>query len=189
MRLPRSHTVLASPQVKKVISCLSTCIFPDKTTYPIDETMVHNGPPHFSNEGYAYAKRMLEVMSRLYTKEYEGETLFTTVIPTNIFGPYDNFHVHDGHVLPAIIHRAYLAKRAGDPQFAVWGTGAPLRQFIYSKDLGKLFLWVLRSYNDPSPITLSVDEADEVTIGDVARTVLSGTWCAAHCCCSLYAPI
>ena len=93
-------------KVKKLISCLSTCIFPDKTTYPIDETMVHNGPPHFSNEGYAYAKRMIDTMNRAYNKEFGCN--FTSVIPTNVYGPGDNFHLKDGHVLPALIHKVVL---------------------------------------------------------------------------------
>lgn len=76
-------------QVEKLVSCLSTCVFPDKVTYPIDETMLHLGAPHHSNEGYAYAKRMLDVASRAYREEYGCN--FTTVIPTNIYGPNDNF--------------------------------------------------------------------------------------------------
>ncbi len=80
-------------QVTKLVSCLSTCIFPDKTTYPIDETMVHNGPPHTSNEGYAYAKRMIDVMNRCYAEEYGCN--YTSIIPTNIFGPHDNFRYAD----------------------------------------------------------------------------------------------
>ena len=75
----------------KVVTCLSTCIFPDKTTYPIDETMIHNGPPHTSNEGYAYAKRMIDVLNRCYYEEYGLK--YTSVIPTNVYGPHDNFNV------------------------------------------------------------------------------------------------
>ena len=78
-------------KVVKLVSCLSTCIFPDKTTYPIDETMIHNGPPHSSNEGYAYAKRMIDVMNRCYYEEYG--LAYTSVIPTNIYGPHDNFNI------------------------------------------------------------------------------------------------
>ena len=70
-------------EVEKLVSCLSTCIFPDKTSYPIDESMVHDGAPHSSNEGYAYAKRMIEVMNRCYAEEYGCK--FTAVIPTNIY--------------------------------------------------------------------------------------------------------
>ena len=77
--------------VTKLVSCLSTCIFPDKTTYPIDETMVHNGAPHSSNEGYAYAKRMIDVLNRCYSDEYGLK--YTSVIPTNIYGPHDNFNI------------------------------------------------------------------------------------------------
>lgn len=98
----------------KVISCLSTCIFPDKTSYPIDETMVHNGPPHTSNEGYAYAKRLIDVQSRAYNRQYLSSSsqkrLFTSVIPTNVYGLHDNFHLQDAHVVPALIHKCYLAK-------------------------------------------------------------------------------
>lgn len=93
---------------RKVVSCLSTCIFPDKTTYPIDETMIHNGPPHSSNFGYSYAKRMIDVQNRAYFQQH-GCT-FTAVIPTNVFGPYDNFNIEDGHVLPGLIHKVHLAK-------------------------------------------------------------------------------
>ena len=70
----------------------------DATTYPIDETMVHNGPPHHSNFGYSYAKRMLDVLNRGY-KAQHGRS-YTSVIPTNVFGPHDNFNIQDGHVLP-----------------------------------------------------------------------------------------
>lgn len=155
--------------VKKCISCLSTCIFPDKTTYPIDETMVHNGPPHFSNEGYAYAKRMLDVLNRLYSQAHP-ECLFTSIVPTNIFGPHDNFNIEDGHVLPGLIHKCYTAKQ-NKTDFVVWGSGKPLRQFIYSQDLGALVVWVLRNYNDPSPLILSPSEEAEVSISECATLI------------------
>ena len=151
-----------------MISCLSTCIFPDKTTYPIDETMVHRGPPHFSNEGYAYAKRMIEVMDRLYAEEYGCH--FTAIVPTNIYGPYDNYEIEGGHVVPGLIHKFYKAKQAGEP-VVVWGSGKPLRQFIYNIDMGELILWVLREYEEIQPIILSVDEADEVSISEVVEYV------------------
>jgi len=155
-------------KVEKLVSCLSTCIFPDKTTYPIDETMVHNGPPHPSNEGYAYAKRMLDVQNRLYN-ELDGSN-FVSVIPTNIYGPHDNYNLEDSHVIPGLIHKCHIAKEKGT-DFVVWGSGKPLRQFIYSQDLGALFVWVLNNYNDLEPVILSVGEEDEVSIGDVAKMV------------------
>jgi len=155
-------------KVEKLVSCLSTCIFPDKTPYPIDETMVHNGAPHPSNEGYAYAKRMLEVKTRLYNDQFG--TNFVTVIPTNIYGPYDNYNLEDSHVIPGLIHKCHIAMEKGT-DFVVWGSGKPLRQFIFSKDLGELFLWVMNEYKSSEPIILSVGEEDEVSIGDVAKMV------------------
>jgi len=154
--------------IKKLVSCLSTCIFPDKTTFPIDETMIHNGPPHFSNEGYDYAKRMVDLQNRMYKAQHGCN--FTAVIPTNIFGKYDNFHLDDSHVIPGLIHRGYLCKQKGEP-FTIWGSGKPLRQFIFSTDLARLMIWTMREYEESDPIILSVGEEDEISIADVAHSV------------------
>ncbi|KAF1333256.1 Gdp-l-fucose synthetase, partial [Globisporangium splendens] len=154
--------------VEKLVSCLSTCVFPDKTTYPIDESMLHNGKPHASNEGYAMAKRMIDTMNHCYADQYGCK--FTSVIPTNVYGPHDNFSIADGHVIPGLIHKCYLAKQQHAP-FAIWGSGAPLRQFVFSKDLAKLMLWVLDAYDSVEPIILSVGEEDEVSIKDVALEI------------------
>lgn len=155
-------------KVDKLVSFLSTCIFPDKTSYPIDETMLHDGPPHPSNEGYAYAKRLIDTMNRAYAEQYGCN--FTSIIPTNIYGPHDNFSIQNGHVIPGLIHKCYIAKKEGKP-FTIWGSGTPLRQFIYSLDLAELTVWVMRDYHSPDPITLSVDEASEVSIKHVALSV------------------
>lgn len=156
-------------KVKKLVSYLSTCIFPDKTTYPIDESMLHAGPPHPSNEGYAYAKRMVDTMNRAYSEEYN--CCFTSIIPTNIYGPRDNFSITNGHVIPGLIHKCYLAQRDSTP-FTIWGSGTPLRQFMYSEDLAELTIWVVREYSSPEPIIISVDEEAEVSIKDVAMAVV-----------------
>lgn len=154
--------------VKKVVSCLSTCIFPDKTTYPIDETMVHNGPPHDSNFGYSFAKRMIDVQNRAYNTQYG--TQFTSVVPTNVFGPHDNFILEESHVIPGLIHKLFVCARDNTP-FTVWGTGKARRQFIYSVDLGRLFLWVMREYTESMPIILSVSEEEEISIKEAAEAV------------------
>ena len=108
-----NHNVLFAAQacgVRKFISVLSTCIFPDHIeSYPFDESTIHLGPPHPSNEGYAYAKRMLEIESRLYRNQYGMNCV--SVIPTNIYGPHDNFHLDNAHVVPALIHQTSLASR------------------------------------------------------------------------------
>ncbi|TBU44968.1 epimerase-domain-containing protein [Dichomitus squalens] len=123
-------------KVKKVISCLSTCVYPDKVEYPLDETKIHLGLPHESNFGYSHAKRLVDIQNRAY-KEQFGDN-FTSAIPTSVFGPHDNFDLESAHVLPALIHRCYLSKTNNTP-FVVWGSGKALRQFIYSRDLAKLF--------------------------------------------------
>tara|TARA_B100001063_G_scaffold138607_2_gene129520 strand:+ start:26496 stop:27428 length:933 start_codon:yes stop_codon:yes gene_type:complete len=154
--------------VKKLICCLSTCIFPDKTTYPINEEMLHNGPPHSSNDAYAYAKRMLEIHCKAYQEQYNSN--FICVIPTNIYGPNDNYCLNDGHVIPALTHRCFLAKEKNKP-FRVLGSGTPLRQFIYSEDLAKLFMWTLEKYQEKESLILSVGEKNEVSIKKVATEI------------------
>ncbi|CAE8744004.1 unnamed protein product [Polarella glacialis] len=134
--------------VTKLVSCLSTCIFPDKTTYPIDETMLHDGPPHKSNLGY-HEQRLVQELR---------------------YGPHDNFNIDDGHVIPGLIHKCYKAKQAGE-DITVWGTGKPMRQFIFSEDLARLTLWVLRDYKEIDPIILSVGEEDEVAISDIVQKI------------------
>ena len=155
-------------KVKKLISCLSTCIFPDGDyiKYPIDETMLHIGPPHPSNQAYSYAKRNVDIMNRSYHSQYNCN--FTSIIPTNIYGKYDNFNLENGHVLPSLIHKAYLAKM-NNTDFEVFGSGKPMRQFIYNEDLAELIIYLLNNYDDsPEPIILSVDEDDEISIKDLA---------------------
>ena len=92
------------------------------------------------------------------------------MIPTNIFGPHDNFSIESGHVIPGLFHKCYLAKQRGE-DFMVWGSGTPLRQFIYSLDLAALTVWALRDYHSADPIILSVDESAEVSIRDVALMI------------------
>ena len=150
-------------KVEKLICCLSTCIFPEKVSYPIDESMLHDGAPHHSNDAYAYAKRMLEIHCQAYRENYGSN--FICVSPTNIYGPHDNFNLEDGHVLPALIHKCYLAKQNNE-NFVIRGTGSPLRQFIYSEDLAKIILIILENHNENNLI-LSVPESHEISIKDV----------------------
>jgi len=158
-------------KVKKVVSCLSTCVFPDKIDkYPFDESILHNGPPHTSNNAYAYSKRMLEQLGHWYSEQYQTETRFTSIIPTNLYGPHDNYNLENGHVLPALMHKCYLAQKK-DTDFVVFGSGKPLRQFLYSLDAAELTLWVLCNYEELDPIMLTVGEEDEKSIGEVASMI------------------
>lgn len=138
--------------VKRLISFMSTCVFPDKTEYPLTENNLHNGAPHPSNFGYAYAKRMLEVQSSAYRKEWNCD--FIVAIPTNMYGPHDDFALEGGHVIPSLIHRTYLRQQEGSDLLA-WGTGSPLREFVYVDDIAKLTLWALENYREEEPIIFS----------------------------------
>ena len=156
--------------VEKLIACLSTCIFPDKPFFdkPLIETDLHLGPPHDSNSAYAYAKRLLETQCVAYQKQY-GDN-FICVVPTNIYGPEDNFNLDDAHVIPALIHKCYLAKQNNE-YFYISGTGNPLRQFIYSRDLALGIMLVLENYKEMSSIIIAPDETNEKSIGYVAKLI------------------
>ena len=153
--------------VERLVCFLSTCVFPDDVEYPLTEEKVHLGEPHFSNYPYAYAKRMADIQIRAYRAQYGIE--YVSVIPTNIYGPHDNFNIETGHVLPSLIHKCYLAQQ-NNTDFVIWGTGKPLREFIFSKDIAKLTEWVLDNYTDEQPIIFSTSDA--VTIKDVVDLIV-----------------
>jgi len=154
--------------VEKLLSFLSTCIFPDKVDYPLNEKKIHLGPPHFSNDAYAYAKRMADIQIRAYREQYGLN--YISVIPTNIYGPNDNFSLEHGHVVPMLIHKLYLAQK-NKSDFVVWGTGKPLREFIYSDDIAKLSLWALDNYNEHEPIIFT--NSQEISIMDLVDLLVS----------------
>lgn len=152
--------------VKKVISFLSTCVYPDKVQYPLKEEYLHFGQPHDSNFGYAYSKRMLEVHSRAISRQYGFN--YSCVIPTNIYGPNDNFNLDTSHVLPGLIHKCYLAKR-DNTDFVVWGSGKPLREFIYSEDVGRIINLLIEKNIEFDSVILSPSQ--EISISEVAKII------------------
>jgi len=147
--------------VNKVVSFMSTCVFPDDVSYPLHPEQMHKGEPHTTNYAYAYAKRMLEVQSRAYREQYGCN--FVTVIPCNIYGPNDNFSLEDGHVIPSLIHKCYLAKK-NNTDFEIWGNGKAYREFIYSKDVAHIAEWILENYNEPEPFVISPDEESSIAV-------------------------
>jgi GDP-L-fucose synthase len=153
--------------VKNLVAFLSTCVFPDSVEYPLTESKIHLGPPHFSNDAYAYAKRMSDIQIRSYKQQYGLN--YKSVIPCNIYGPNDNYNLVNGHVLPSLIHKCYLSRENKTP-LTIWGSGKPLREFIFSKDVAKLTEWVLYNYNENEPIILSTSE--EISIGDVVDIIV-----------------
>ena len=153
--------------IKKLVTFLSTCVFPINVEYPITEKKIHLGPPHFSNDAYSYAKRMADVQIRAYNEQYGLN--YKSVIPTNIYGPNDNYDIVNGHVIPSLIHKCYLS-RENKTDFTIWGTGKPLREFIFSRDVAKLTEWVLHNYEENEPIILSTSE--EISIKDVVDIIV-----------------
>ena len=153
-------------KVEKLINMLSTCIYPDDVEYPIKEEYLHKGPPHKSNFGYAYAKRMVDVQSRAYRQQYGVN--YINVIPNNIFGENDNFDLNDSHVVPAIIRKIYEAKKADGP-VSLWGDGSPMRQFTYSYDIAKTLFFLTQKYDSSEPINIGCSE--ERSIREVAETI------------------
>ena len=151
----------------KLVSCLSTCIFPDKVSYPITEQQLHAGPLHDSNVGYSYAKRMVDVQNRMYNASNCG-CLFTSVIPTNTYGKHDNFNLADGHVIANLVHKCSEAKQNGTV-FTVCGSGEPLRQFMYSLDLARLMQWAVLTYSEATPIILA--NPQEYSISEIAKAI------------------
>lgn len=156
--------------VTNLVGCLSTCIFPDDIKYPISEHDLHLGAPHSSNYGYAYAKRSLETHCALYREKYNLN--YFCIIPTNIYGENDNFNLKDSHVIPGLIHKCYLAKLKHKP-FTILGTGKPLRQFIYSRDIAKLIkiLLELPESFKLKNIILSVPPKHEVSISHISKLI------------------
>ena len=127
--------------IKRVICCLSTCIFPDGLNRVLKEEDLHLGEPHNSNYGYAYAKRIMEVQCRLYNQSDAGCN-YQCIIPTNVYGPNDNFNLDNSHIIPGLIHKAYIHSQSNNKlePFTILGTGLPKRQFIYSYDLAKIII-------------------------------------------------
>lgn len=153
----------------KLVSVLSTCIYPDApyVQYPLTEDQLHKGPPHPSNFGYAYAKRMLEVQTRAYRQQYGCN--FITVIPNNLYGPNDNYDLESGHVIPALIRKFHEAMLQGKNEVVVWGTGRPLREFTFARDAAQIILWLADNYNGYEPV--NIGNPAQVSIENLARMI------------------
>jgi GDP-L-fucose synthase len=154
--------------VTNLVAFLSTCVFPDNVEYPLTEKKIHLGEPHFSNYPYAYSKRMADIQIRAYREQYGLN--YTSVIPCNIYGPNDNFSLEHGHVIPMLMHKLYLAQQ-NNTDFVVWGSGNPLREFIFSKDVAKLAEWALHNYNESEPIIFS--PSNEISIKNLVDLLVT----------------
>lgn len=153
-------------KIPNFISILSTCIFPDNANYPLTADQIDNGDPHPTNSGYAYSKRLLYHETKYIAKLMNLN--WFSIIPTNLYGINDNFNLTDSHIIPGLIHKAYLAKR-NNTEFVIWGDGTPVRQFLYIDDFAKIIDWSLQNWNSTQPL-MAVNETP-YSIKDVATLI------------------
>ena len=153
--------------VRKLLFLGSSCIYPRLAPQPIREESLLTGPLEPTNEGYAIAKIAGIKLCQGLRRQHGCD--FISAMPTNLYGPGDTYDLETSHVLPALIHRFHLAKTRGDPSVTCWGTGKPLREFLYSDDLARALVFLMLNYSEDSII--NVGSGTEVTIRDLARTV------------------
>ncbi|MDI1345173.1 MAG: GDP-L-fucose synthase [Pseudolabrys sp.] len=154
-------------KVKKLLFLGSSCIYPRNAPQPMSEDLLMTGPLEPTNEWYAIAKIAGIKLAQAYRREYGAD--FISVMPTNLYGPGDNYHPQNSHVPAALIRRFHEAKARGDAQVAVWGSGTPKREFLSADDLGDACVFVMKHYSGDG--FLNVGTGDEVSIGDFARLV------------------
>ena len=155
--------------VKKLLFLGSSCIYPKHAPQPMREEYLLTGPLEPTNESYAVAKIAGIKMCQAYNKQYA--TRFISVMPTNLYGPYDNFDLETAHVLPALIRKFHEAKKSGDPYVIIWGTGHPRREFLHVDDLADACLFLMEKYSENEPINIGMGE--DISIMALAAVVKS----------------
>ncbi len=150
--------------VSRLLYLGSSCIYPKNAPQPLMEEALLTGVLEPTNEGYALAKIAGLKLCEYYNQQYGLD--YISVMPTNLYGPYDHFDLHKSHVIPALILKIYQAKINSNPVVTLWGTGKPLREFLYVDDLAQALVHVLKHYN--APLTINIGSGIEVTIHDLA---------------------
>lgn len=154
-------------KVKKLLFLGSTCIYPRMAPQPIPEDALLTGPLEETNEAYAIAKISGMEMCKFYKRQYGDD--FISCMPTNLYGPYDNYDLKNSHVMPAMIRKFHDAKVSGAPSVELWGTGTPLREFLYVDDMADACVFLLENYSGEQHVNIGTGV--EVTIKQLAETV------------------
>jgi GDP-L-fucose synthase len=154
--------------VRKLLFLGSSCIYPKFAPQPISEDSLLTGPLEPTNDAYALAKIAGIKLCQAYHREYGRN--FISGMPTNLYGPNDNFDLHTSHVLPALIRKVHVAKQTGAPTVPIWGTGTPRREFLHVDDLADACFFLLENYDEPQQI-LNIGCGEDVTIRELAETV------------------
>ena len=154
--------------VQRLMFLGSSCIYPRNAAQPINEDALLTGPLEPTNEPYAIAKIAGIKLCESYNRQYRRQ--YTSVMPTNLYGPNDNYDLASSHVLPALIRKAHEAQQRGDAELVVWGSGNPRREFLYVDDLADACVHLMqRGYDGP---LLNIGCGEDVTIRELAQTVM-----------------
>lgn len=153
--------------VKKLMFLGSSCIYPKMCPQPIKEEYLLSGYLEETNEAYALAKIVGLKMCEFFNKQYG--TNYMSVMPTNLYGPYDNFHPENSHVMPALIRRFHEAKVSGSKEVVVWGSGKPLREFLYSEDMAEACIYLMENYEGND--FFNIGTGKEITIQALSELI------------------
>jgi len=153
--------------VDRLLFLGSSCIYPKQAPQPIPEDALLTGPLEPTNEWYAIAKIAGIKLTQAYRKQYGRD--YISAMPTNLYGPGDNFDLETSHVLPALIRKAHEAKINGAKEITIWGTGTPRREFLYADDCADALVFLLKNYSDDEHVNVGSDE--ELTIQKLAETI------------------
>ncbi|MHA8080470.1 GDP-L-fucose synthase [Aquirufa regiilacus] len=165
----QNHVIHAAylNQVTKLMFLGSSCIYPKMAPQPLKESYLLTGVLEPTNEPYAIAKIAGIKMCEAYRAQYGCD--FISVMPTNLYGPNDNYDLQNSHVLPAMIRKFHEAKERGDQAMELWGTGSPMREFLYADDLAEACLFLMENYSDEELVNIGTGV--DVTIKELAETV------------------
>ena len=153
--------------VKKLLFLGSSCIYPRQAPQPMPESCLLSGPLEVTNDSYAIAKIAGIKMCQAYRRQYGFSAI--AVMPTNLYGPEDNFHPENSHVLPALLRRLHEAREARQAEVSIWGTGAALREFLHVDDMADACLYLMQTYDDAEIV--NIGSGEEISIGALARLI------------------
>lgn len=154
-------------RIKKLLFLGSTCIYPKLAPQPIREDALLTGPLEATNEAYAIAKIAGLEMCKFFKRQY-GDN-YISCMPTNLYGPNDNYDLNNSHVLPALLRKFHEAKQRGDERVEIWGTGAPLREFLHVDDMADACVFLLENYDGEQHVNIGTGE--EISIGGLAHLI------------------
>ena len=157
----------AENETEKLVYFGSSCVYPNGAAQPFRENSLLTGPIEVTNEGYGLAKIGGIKLCQFYHRQYGRN--FTSVIPANLYGPFDHFDPARAHVIPSLMRRLHEAKQAGRQKVEVWGTGRSIREFLFIDDLPRALVPILEGATGPGPINVGL--GTQITIGDLAREV------------------